>query len=49
MVLSDRSIKQALAEGRIEIYPLNDSDIQSASVDLHLDRKILVFGNHQRP
>ena len=49
MVLSDRTIKQALAEGRIVIDPLDDSDIQPASVDLHLDRKILVFGNHQQP
>ena len=49
MVLSDRSIKQALAEGRIVIEPLEESDIQPASVDLHLDRKILVFDNHQQP
>ena len=49
MVLSDRSIKQALNEGRIVIEPVDPSDIQPASVDLHLDRQILVFGNHQRP
>ena len=49
MVLSDRSIKQALAEGRIVIDPVDHTDIQPASVDLHLDRKVLVFGNHQQP
>ena len=49
MVLSDRSIKQALSEGRIVIYPHDPEDIQPASVDLHLDRQILVFSNHQQP
>lgn len=49
MVLSDRSIKAALAEGRIVIDPIDAEDIQPASVDLHLDRQILVFGNHQQP
>lgn len=49
MVLSDKSIKEALSEGRVVIEPLDASDIQPASVDLHLDRKVLVFGNHQRP
>ena len=49
MVLSDRSIKEELAEGRIVIRPLAPNDIQPASVDLHLDRKVLVFDNYQRP
>ncbi len=49
MVLSDRSIKEALEEGRIVIRPLKQDDIQPASVDLHLDRKILVFSNYQKP
>ncbi len=49
MVLSDRTIKQELAAGRIIIAPIDPEDIQPASVDLHLDRKILVFGNHQQP
>ena len=45
MVLSDRTIKEELAKGRIVIEPLDNSDIQPASVDLHLDRKLLVFRN----
>lgn len=49
MVLSDRSIKEALAAKRIVIDPLNERDIQPASVDLHLDKSILVFRNSSKP
>ena len=49
MVLSDRTIKEELAKGRIVIEPLDPSDIQPASVDLHLDRKLLVFRNTRQP
>lgn len=49
MVLSDRSIKDALGEGRIVIRPLDPADIQPASVDLRLDRKVLVFSNSRQP
>ena len=49
MVLSDRSIKEELAKGRIVISPLNPDDIQPASVDLHLDGRVLVFANSRRP
>ena len=49
MVLSDRTIKEELAKGRIVIEPLDPADIQPASVDLRLDRKILVFSNSRRP
>ncbi|HOY56170.1 MAG TPA: dCTP deaminase [bacterium] len=43
MILSDRGIKKALADGRITIEPLFDNSIQPASVDLHLDKLFLVF------
>ncbi len=49
MVLSDRTIKEELAKGRIVIEPLGPSCIQPASVDLHLDRKLLVFRNARQP
>ena len=49
MVLSDRTIKEELARGRIVISPLNPEDIQPASVDLHLDGQVLVFANSRRP
>ena len=46
MVLSDRSIKEALESGRIIIDPLGDSCIQPSSVDLHVDQYFRVFRNH---
>ncbi|MBI2935699.1 MAG: dCTP deaminase [Chloroflexi bacterium] len=49
MVLSDRSIKEALREGRIVIQPLDLSCVQPASVDVHLDRKLRVFRGSRRP
>ena len=49
MVLSDRTIKEEMASGRIVIRPLDPDDIQPASVDLRLDRKLLVFSNSRRP
>lgn len=49
MVLSDRTIKEELEKGNIVIDPLNPEDIQPASVDLHLDRKLLVFRNTRAP
>ena len=48
-VLSDRTIKTLLAEGRIVVDPLGDGCIQPASVDVHLDKHILVFRNSRRP
>ena len=49
MVLSDRTIKEELAKGRIVIEPLGEGCIQPASVDVHLDRQLLVFRNSRRP
>lgn len=49
MVLSDRTIKEELAKGRIVVDPLGDGCIQPASVDVHLDSQILVFRNSRRP
>lgn len=49
MVLSDRTIKEEMAKGRIVIRPLGEGCIQPASVDLHLDRNILIFRNNRVP
>lgn len=49
MVLSDRSIKELIKQRKIRIDPLEMGDIQPASIDVHLDRKILVFQNWHRP
>jgi dCTP deaminase len=46
MILSDRTIREELAAGRIEIDPLDETCIQPSSVDLHLDRYFRVFLNH---
>src|SRR5947199_10488812 len=46
MILSDRSIREELAAGRIVIDPLDESAIQPSSVDLHIDRYFRVFLNH---
>ena len=49
MVLSDRSIRDEIAKGRIVIRPLGEGSVQPASVDLHLDRNLLVFRNNRVP
>jgi dCTP deaminase len=46
MILSDRTIREQLAAGRIAIDPLDESCIQPSSVDLRLDRLFRVFLNH---
>ena len=49
MVLSDRTIRREIAEGRIVVNPVDPDDIQPASIDLHLDNRFLVFSNSRRP
>lgn len=49
MVLSDRTIKEQMTAGRIIIRPFDPKDVQPASVDLHLDRRVLVFRNNKDP
>lgn len=43
MVLSDRTIREAIAAGRIVIEPFDESCVQPASVDLRLDDAFRVF------
>ena len=47
MILSDRTIRQELAQGRIIVDPLADNAVQPASIDIRLDREILIFRNNQ--
>ena len=47
LVLSDRSIKEALDSGRIIVNPLGENAIQPASLDIRLDREFRVFRNHR--
>jgi dCTP deaminase len=49
VVLSDRTIRRQLAEGRIEIDPLDESLIQPSSVDVRADRYFRVFHNARYP
>ena len=49
MVLSDRTIREEIARGRIIIEPLTPGCIQPASVDLHLDRRLLIFNPQRYP
>jgi dCTP deaminase len=49
MILSDRTIREELAAGRIVIDPLDEACIQPSSVDLRLDRLFRVFLNHTMP
>ena len=46
MILSDRSLREEIAAGRIVIDPFDDSCVQPSSIDLHLDHRFLVFRNH---
>jgi len=46
VILSDRTIREELDAGRIEIDPLLPNSIQPSSVDLHVDRYFRVFRNH---
>jgi len=49
VVLSDRTIKRLLAEGRIGIDPYDDSLLQPSSVDVRVDRFFRVFHNNRYP
>jgi dCTP deaminase len=49
VILSDRSIREELAAGRIVIDPLGDDAIQPSSVDLHCDSLFRVFRNDTTP
>jgi len=46
VILSDRSIREQVAAGRIVIEPFDDVLVQPSSVDVRLDRLFRVFRNH---
>jgi dCTP deaminase len=48
LILSDRSIAEALQSGRLVIEPLAEDALQPASVDIRLDREFRVFRGHRR-
>ena len=46
MILSDRSIREALAAGRIVIDPLDEACLQPSSIDVKVSHLFRVFRNH---
>src|SRR5437764_9774948 len=49
MVLSDKSIRELLDQGRIEIDPYDPALLQPSSVDVRVDRYFRVFRNNRYP
>ena len=49
MILSDVTIREELAAGRIVLEPFDDGLVQPSSVDVRLDRYFRVFLNHTMP
>jgi dCTP deaminase len=48
VILSDRSINEAIANGRLGIDPYDPKLVQPSSIDVRLDNKFLVFRNTKR-
>ncbi len=46
MILSDGTIRALLKSGKLQIAPLEDEQVQSASVDIRLAPTLRVFRNH---
>jgi dCTP deaminase len=49
MILSDRSIREEIALGRVEIDPYDEACVQPSSVDLRVDRRFRTFHNARYP
>ena len=49
VVLSDRTIRELLGEGRIVLDPYDESLLQPSSVDVRVDRYFRVFRNSRYP
>jgi dCTP deaminase len=49
VILSDGTIREALASGRIGVDPLADGAVQPSSVDVRLAPQFRVFANHRYP
>ncbi len=49
MIFSDRTIKEAVADGRIRVDPYDEKFVQPSSIDLRVDRYFRVFENHKYP
>ena len=46
MILSDRSLREAIGAGRIVVEPFDEGAVQPSSIDVRVDRLFRVFRNH---
>jgi dCTP deaminase len=46
MILSDRSLRESIASGRIVVDPFDPATVQPSSIDVRVDRMFRVFRNH---
>jgi len=49
MILSDRTIREEIAAGRIVVDPFDPACVQPSSVDLHVNSQFRVFANSRYP
>jgi deoxycytidine triphosphate deaminase len=49
VILSDRSLRQALEDGHLVVDPLEEEAIQPSSIDLRIDNRFRVFHNARYP
>jgi dCTP deaminase len=47
VLLSDRDLQTAIAEGRLGLDPFDEAMVQPSSIDVRLDRYFRVFANHR--
>jgi len=46
VILSDRSLREAIGAGRIVVEPFDEGAVQPSSIDVRVDRLFRVFRNH---
>lgn len=49
MILSDKTIREQIQQGRIVLEPFDEQFLQPSSVDLRVDRFFRIFVNHHAP
>jgi dCTP deaminase len=49
VILSDRSLREAIAAGRLIVDPLDEGAVQPSSIDIRLDSRFRVFHNARYP
>jgi dCTP deaminase len=49
VILSDRSLREAIAAGRLVIDPFDEAALQPSSIDVRLDNRFRVFHNARYP